>query len=85
MSEVQRELEGWTRRIVQRLRTVPEVRASLAGLDRTAQADRLAELTVRELQADPAGVALMRRARVEKQAGGGRLPPAQGMGLRNQK
>jgi hypothetical protein len=42
------------------------VRTSLAGLDRPAQAARLAELTVLELKAAPEGLALMQRAGVKK-------------------
>jgi hypothetical protein len=52
--------------IVERLRAMPEVRTSLAGLDRQATADRLAELTVLELKADPGMLDLLQRARTEK-------------------
>jgi hypothetical protein len=66
MTGARRELEWWMRVIVQRLRAMPEVRTSLAGLDRQATADRLAELTVLELKADPEMLDLMQRARTEK-------------------
>jgi hypothetical protein len=66
MTGAQHELEWWMRVIVQRLRAMPEVRTSLAGLDRQATADRLAELTVLELKADPEMLDLMQRARAER-------------------
>ena len=66
MTRAQHELEWWTRVIVERLRAIPEVRASLASLDRQATADRLAELTVLQLKADPGTLDLMRRARAER-------------------
>jgi hypothetical protein len=66
MTGAQHELEWWMRVIVQRLRTTPEVRTSLAGLDRQAAADRLAELAVLELKADPGTLDLMQRARAER-------------------
>jgi hypothetical protein len=66
MTGARHELEWWMRVIVQRLRAMPEVRTSLAGLDRQATADRLAELTVLELKADPEMLDLMQRARTEK-------------------
>jgi hypothetical protein len=66
MTGARHELEWWMRVIVQRLRAMPEVRTSLAGLDRQASADRLAELTVLELKADPEMLDLMQRARTEK-------------------
>jgi hypothetical protein len=66
MTRAQHELEWWTRVIVERLRAIPEVRTSLASLDRQATADRLAELTVLQLKADPGTLDLMRRARAER-------------------
>jgi hypothetical protein len=66
MTGARHELEWWMRVIVQRLRAMPEVRTSLAGLDRQATADRLAELTVLKLKADPEMLDLMQRARTEK-------------------
>jgi hypothetical protein len=66
MTRTQRELEWWTRVIVERLRTTLEVRTSLAGLDRQAAADRLAEVAVLELKADPGTLDLLQRARAEK-------------------
>ena len=66
MSEAQRELEQRMTAIIRQLRATPQVRTSLAGLDRPAQAARLAELTVLELKADPEGLELMQRARAKK-------------------
>jgi hypothetical protein len=66
MTGARHELEWWMRVIVQRLRAMPEVRTSLAGLDQQATVDRLAELTVLELKADPEMLDLMQRARTEK-------------------
>jgi hypothetical protein len=66
MTGARHELDWWMRVIVQRLRAMPEVRTSLAGLDQQATADRLAELTVLELKADPEMLDLMQRARTEK-------------------
>jgi hypothetical protein len=66
MTEAQRELEQRMTAIIQRLRASPLVRTSLAGLDRPAQAARLAELTVLELKAEPEGLELMQRAGVKK-------------------
>jgi hypothetical protein len=66
MTGAQHELEWWMRVIVQRLRATPEVRVSLAGLDRRAAAVRLAELAVLQLKADPGTLDLMRRARAER-------------------
>ena len=66
MSEAQRELEQRMTAIIQRLRATPQVQTSLAGLDRPAQAERLAELTVLELKAEPEGLELMQRAGVKK-------------------
>jgi hypothetical protein len=66
MTGAQRNLDWWMRVIVQRLRAMPEVRTSLAGLDRQAAADRLAELAVLELKADPETLDLLQRARAER-------------------
>jgi hypothetical protein len=66
MSKAQHELEQRMTAIIRQLRATPQVRTSLAGLDRPAQAARLAELTVLELKADPEGLALMQRAGVKK-------------------
>jgi GrpB-like predicted nucleotidyltransferase (UPF0157 family) len=66
MTGAQRNLDWWMRVIVQRLRAMPEVRTGLAGLDRQAAADRLAELAVLELKADPETLDLLQRARAER-------------------
>jgi hypothetical protein len=66
MSEAQRELEQRMTAIIRQLRATPQVQTSLAGLDRPAQAARLAELTMLELKAEPEGLELMQRARAKK-------------------
>jgi hypothetical protein len=66
MTGGQDELERRMTVILQRLRATPHVQTHLASLDRAAAAAWLAELTVRELKADPGTLDLMRQARARK-------------------